>query len=133
MNTRDKVNRLGVGLRPFDPYQDTPQDVGFGGPSTEYLSTLTDQLGYATNVPRIWWDRNGKPHVVSDKNALAFASDYEGSSGQYFPRYNSMAQAVEAAQHRSARGGASTNALAKPLRDNPSEDFRRIIEALIKR
>lgn len=99
-------------LAPFDPSTMKPKDVGLGGPSTEYLSTEYDQFGNALNVPLIWWDRDGNPHMMTPDNALALAQTYEAQNpGRRAPRYNNIGQAVEFAQHRSANGGASTTPL----------------------
>lgn len=98
-------------LSPFDSKTMTPKDVGFGGPSTEYLATEYDSNGKPVNVPLIWWDHEGNPHKMTPKNALAMLDVYESGNNVFAPRYDSIGQAVEFAQHRSANGGATNSPL----------------------
>lgn len=103
------------GLRPFQPGRDTPRDVGYGGPSTEYLATDVDPYGAAINYPTIWWDMYGNPVTLEQAQAFDQALGYEQLSGKTFPRYMTVPQAVNAAEHRSANGGAEKNPLASLL------------------
>jgi hypothetical protein len=100
------------GLQPFDPKKHTPQDLGLGGLSTEYLATEYDNYGLPFNYPTIWFDPSGAAHYVPDA-ALSLALDYEAATGAKFPRFENIGQAVELAQHRSALGGAAQGLLAK--------------------
>lgn len=100
------------GMRPFDPAVDKPQDVGLGGPSTEYLTGATDPWGNEFNYPRIWWV-NGKPTLLSPEAAYEQALKYEASTGKLFPRYRNPEAASFAAENRSAQGGAETGLLAQ--------------------
>jgi hypothetical protein len=61
------------GLVPFDKDIHTPRDVGFGGPSTEYTMTVDAPDGQVAVIPSIWWDTNGEP-VVLDQREAAWAS-----------------------------------------------------------
>ena len=110
-NGKNALARLTPMLRPFDPRRDNPQDVGLGGQSTEYLITGQDWQGNAMNYPSIWYDADGTAHLLDEENALAQTQRWEAMQRQRAPRYENTGQAVEFAQHRSANGGASTNAL----------------------
>lgn len=94
------------GLRPYDPAVNKPQDVGLGGPSTEYLATANDPYGQPFNYPQIWYDMNGNPHLLEGDAAYNQAVDYEVNSGVRFPRYDTMGAAETFAQNRSIVGGA---------------------------
>ena len=124
----DILQQMSMGMEPFDHRKHKPQDVGLGGPSTEYLLSVDMGMapdGFApadiANIPSIWWDKDGKPHLIDDPDmALQMALQYEETTGKRFPRYNDMlnepnpySQAEEAAQHRSAMGGATSNPLAR--------------------
>ena len=105
-------------LQPFDPATMVARDVGYGGPSTEYLFTVEDSEGRAVNIPAIWWDAYGNPHKLNPQNALAMAAQYEAQNALYSPRYDNIGQAVEFAQHRSANGGAMRSPLFEAWRGN---------------
>lgn len=107
------MNFLRSLLVPFDPQQHQPRDVGLGGPSTEYLATGDDGSGGVWNIPLIWWDDKGDPHLMEYDDAMMFAQQYEAQTGKRFPRYQSEGAASEMAMNRSAMGGASQNALAQ--------------------
>jgi len=102
-------------LEPFDPKKHTPQDVGLGGASTEYLATEYAPDGSVLNFPTIWWDESGSPKLFEGdkgvREALAQALMYEESMGRKFPRYTEPDVAVQAAKERSQSGGASLNKL----------------------
>lgn len=100
------------GLKPFDIATDTPQDVGLGGPSTEYLAGAQDPWGNEFNYPTIWWI-NGKPTLLSPDAAYEQALRYEASTGKLFPRYRNAEASGFAAENRSALGGAETGPLAQ--------------------
>jgi hypothetical protein len=109
----EQYNALSMLFHPFDPRRDTPRDVGFGGPSTEYLMTeRAPDFGY-WNIPQIWWTPSGQPVVVEPWQANALAIEYEAASGKHFPRYPTMGVSEERAMNRSALGGSTQNALAK--------------------
>ena len=48
-------------LIPFDPSIHAPQDIGLGGPSTEYLITIDGPDNQVLVVPSIWWHDKGNP------------------------------------------------------------------------
>lgn len=91
-----------------------PVDVGYGGPSTEYLVTDELRSGNALNYPTIWWTALGQPYRISPENALALTLQYEMQNDVISPRYDNVGQAVFAAMNRSAMGGASNSSLFKP-------------------
>lgn len=100
------------GLRPYKTGYDFPQDVGLGGPSTEYIATEYDPSGRVMNFPQIWYDQQGVAHLLPQDDAYSRALAYEASSALRFPRYSSTGQADFYAQNRSALGGAETEPLA---------------------
>jgi len=95
----------GLGLRPFDPAQDVPQDMGLGGISTEYTVTNEAPDGGFWNIPSIWWTEDGKPSLVDTDAAQAFAMEYEKRTGKKFSRYPDPGMASFFAMSRSANGG----------------------------
>ena len=98
-------------LEPFDPSKHTPQDVGKGGPSTEFLATEGSPDGVFWNIPIIWWDEKGNPVELELREAQKRAKEYEKTTGQRFPRYNTPQEGSDAARSRSEAGGASTTPL----------------------
>eukprot|EP00481_Brizalina_sp_1-RS-2013_P001474 TRINITY_DN3693_c0_g1_i1.p1 TRINITY_DN3693_c0_g1~~TRINITY_DN3693_c0_g1_i1.p1 ORF type:complete len:123 (-),score=19.81 TRINITY_DN3693_c0_g1_i1:41-409(-) len=65
-------------LEPFDYNKHKPQDVGLGGPSTEYLVTLDSPDGGVWVVPSIWWDEEGNPTLVENQDKVfEIAKQYE--------------------------------------------------------
>lgn len=107
-------------LVPFDPVKHTPQDVGLGGPSTEYLITVDAPDGGVMVIPSIWWDADGKPQLIEDQSqAVRMAAEYEKASSKQFPRFAPKAykEADTFAQQRSKAGGASKSALAVDVVD----------------
>lgn len=109
---RQYVAQKRFGLEPFDPAVNKPQDVGLGGPSTEYLATEEDQHGQPFNFPTIWWDKQGKPNLMKTGDARRQALAYEYATGKKFPRYDTFGQGDFAAMNRSALGGGETMPLA---------------------
>lgn len=107
------------GLKPFDPAVNTPQEVGLGGPSTEYLTGSQDPWGNEFNYPRIWWI-DGQPVLLSPEAAYEQALKYEAATGKLFPRYRNSGAADFAAQNRSALGGAEKSLLAQTW---PAKNF----------
>lgn len=103
-------------LRPFDNTQMTPQDIGLGGPSTEYLATGQDFNGNALNYPLIWWNQRNEPVLLNDQNALALSYLWEGSRHVQSPRYPSIGVAEYYARNRSANGGAENGPLFVPVK-----------------
>jgi hypothetical protein len=102
------------GLVPFDKDIHTPRDVGFGGPSTEYTMTVDAPDGQVAVIPSIWWDTNGEPVVLDQRDAERRSFEYEQETGKQFPRFapNDYASADEYAQARTRQGGASESPLA---------------------
>jgi hypothetical protein len=103
-------------MRPFDPAVNTPRDMGLGGPSTEYLLTVERGDGTYRNIPSIWWNGAGEPIHATDKMSELMADRYERETGETFPVFGSIDDAVNAAKERSARGGATHTPLATPQR-----------------
>lgn len=102
-------------LEPFDPSKHTPQDVGLGGVSTEYLITVDSPDGGVMVIPSIWWDEEGKPQLIEKVDeAVSLALEYEKGNNKQFPRFAPKAykEADEFARNRSKAGGASKKALA---------------------
>jgi hypothetical protein len=102
------------GLVPFDKDIHTPRDVGFGGPSTEYTMTVDAPDGQVAVIPSIWWDTNGEPVVLDQRDAERRSFEYEQETGKQFPRFPAgdyeLADAY--AQARTRQGGASESPLA---------------------
>lgn len=123
-------------LVPFDPAKHQPQDVGLGGPSTEYLITVDSPDGGVMVIPSIWWDAEGKPTLVEDQGeAVRMATEYEKASSKQFPRFAPKAykEADNFAQQRSKAGGASKAALAIDVldpREEPAKTANTFKEAL---
>ena len=105
-------------LEPFNPSKHQPQDVGLGGPSTEYLITVDSPDGGVMVIPSIWWDEEGKPQLIEDQDeAVSLAVEYEKGNDVVFPRFAPKAykEADTFAQKRSKTGGASFMPLAIDL------------------
>jgi len=113
-------------LVPFDPEIHTPQDIGLGGPSTEYLVTIDSSDGEVMVVPSIWWDEEGNPELLGDVEKIKnnefgidedavrnIVAEYEKETGNTFPRFgkagveDNYKLADAWAQQRSKDGGAS--------------------------
>ena len=102
-------------LEPFNNEKHTPQDVGLGGLSTEYLITVDSPDGGVMVIPSIWWDEEGKPQLIEDQDeAVSLALEYEKGNDKQFPRFAPKAykEADAFAQKRSKAGGASKEPLA---------------------
>lgn len=109
----DQARRLlinALGLAPYDPKVNKPQDIGLGGPSTEYLNT-GPMFGGVVNYPQIWWGKDGKPVLLDPKAAWMFSKDYQEATGERFPAYDNIRVAEWAAKSRSAQGGAEKQKL----------------------
>lgn len=100
------------GLRPYKPGYDFPQDVGMGGPSTEYVATDYDPQGQVMNYPQVWYDQQGMANLLPPDQAMSQALAYENGSAMTFPRFNSIANADTFAANRSMMGGAEKTPLA---------------------
>jgi hypothetical protein len=104
-------------LIPFDSRIHKPQDVGFGGPSTEYLATENAPDGTVFNYPQVWWDETGNPVKIEGQAGMEQALRYEQETGQNFPRFTgvdnatAIRNAVEAAKLRSKMNGAMSEPL----------------------
>ena len=101
------------GLAPYDRSKNKPVDMGLGGLSTEYLATEYDANGNPFNVPQMWFDKNGNPVLLPNEDAIAQAAEYEALNGPKFRRFDNIGAGVEAAQHRSAQGGADRLTMRK--------------------
>ena len=114
---------------PFDPSKHKPQDIGLGGPSTEYLITVEDENNQVIVVPSIWWDEKGTPQFIGNPETneidydrvMQLVQDYEQETQQMFPRFGDASNtdnyniADRFAQTRSEKGGASTVPLVNAL------------------
>ena len=102
------------GLVPFDKDLHTPRDVGLGGLSSEYTMTVDAPDGQVAVIPSIWWDADGEPVVLDQRDAERRSFEYEQQTGKQFPRFpaGGYELADEYAQARSSQGGASESPLA---------------------
>jgi hypothetical protein len=102
------------GLVPFDKDIHTSRDVGLGGPSSEYTMTVDAPDGQVAVIPSIWWDTNGEPVVLDQRDAERRSFEYEQETGKQFPRFpaGGYELADEYAQARTRQGGASESPLA---------------------
>ncbi|QIG67748.1 hypothetical protein PP747_gp047 [Rhizobium phage RHph_Y38] len=98
-------------LAPYDPKINTPQDVGLGGPSTEYTATVDTPQGTYKNIPQLWWKKNGQPLLVPEDTARGLASLTERVTGRSFPEYQTPEEADLEASMRSKAGGAEKQSL----------------------
>lgn len=104
-----------VDLVPFDPKKHKPISTVGGGSATEYLASETAPDGGAWNIPQIWFDsETNKPTLLTGDRAWNQAADYEYKTGEKFPRFKSIEEAVEAARGRSKSGGATRKSLLEP-------------------
>ena len=98
-------------LAPYDPKVNKPQDLGLGGPSTEYTATIDMPDGSWKNIPQIWFNKQGKAQLV-DEDSARFLSDLtERVTGRRFPTYETLDQANKDAEKRSMQGGAERMSL----------------------
>jgi hypothetical protein len=102
------------GLLPFDKDIHTSRDVGLGGLSSEYTMTVDAPDGQVAVIPSIWWDTNGEPVVLDQRDAERRSFEYEQETGKQFPRFpaGGYELADEYAQARTRQGGASESPLA---------------------
>jgi hypothetical protein len=102
------------GLVPFDKDIHTSRDVGLGGLSSEYTMTVDAPDGQVAVIPSIWWDTNGEPVVLDQRDAERRSFEYEQETGKQFPRFpaGGYELADEYAQARTRQGGASESPLA---------------------
>jgi len=99
-------------LEPFDPKKHEPIDTVGGMKSTEYLASEESPEGTAWNIPTIWFDKKTKEPVLrTGDDAWNAAFDYEKETGKKFPRYKNIREAVDAAEKRSSKGGATKEKL----------------------
>ena len=120
-------------LEPFDYMKHKPQDVGLGGPSTEYLITVDSPEGGVMVIPSIWWDSDGKPKLIENqREAVLLAKDYEKTTNKQFPRFAFKAyqEADKFARERSEAGGASTSFLARDIKEEQAKAAKTFKEAL---
>lgn len=96
-----------AGLRPFQSWE--YRDNGDGSKSTELTTTVQDASGQWVNVPSLWRNEDGWVELDEDQQAAAVA-DYEGKSGQAFPRFETLEEAEAAAESRSSAGGSGAGA-----------------------
>lgn len=115
-----------LGIAPYDPATDQPRDVGLGGPSTEYLANNSDQYGMEMLYPTIWW-RDGNPLLLDSSDAQGIAEDYERAGLGLFPRYNTSAEAEQAASARSQAGGAQTRSILDMIGSIPADTVRLLL------
>lgn len=105
-------------LRPFDPETMKPKGVaGIGDRVTEYLGTEYMPDGTIANIPRVWWDQDDNPHMMSVDESIWMAQLWEKERNLELPRYKTLEAGVEAARKRSDAGGASE----KPLFVRPKQ------------
>jgi hypothetical protein len=70
--------------------------------------------GQVAVIPSIWWDTNGEPVVLDQRDAERRSFEYEQETGKQFPRFpaGDYELADEYAQARTRQGGASESPLA---------------------
>ena len=111
--------KAGLLAHPFTQGQDQPRQNADGSYSTEVTRTVRLPTGEWTNVPTLWF-RDNQPVTdigqYDDDVVGQFAAQYERSTGNKFPRFGSLDEAVGAAKARSAGGGATQGLLSTPGR-----------------
>ena len=101
-----------MNLEPFDPKKHKPIPTVGNRYATEYLASEKSPEGKAWNIPTIWFDTETKEPVFLDGDKAWNASKkYEEETGKKFPRFKDIPTAVEAAEKRSNKGGASEKKL----------------------
>ena len=105
------ANQERFGLSPYEPGKNKAQDVGLGGPSTEFLATDYDKNGKVFNYPMIWWDKAGKPILLGPDEAYSQALAYENATPYAFPRFKNIPTAEFFAESRSSMGGGDVGRL----------------------
>jgi len=116
-------------LEPFDPKKHKPISTVGNRYATEYLASENAPDNGAWNIPTIWFDTETKEPVFlsetkeeinkdgtvtkyfSNDKAWNAAFEYEKETGKKFPRFKDIPSAVEAAEKRSNKGGASEKKL----------------------
>ena len=99
-------------FEPFDPSKHTAVDLPGGRKATEYLASEQSPEGKAWNIPQIWFNtETGEAKFFASDKAWNTAQDYEKRTGNKFPRYDSISDAVSAAEKRSDSGVASRKSL----------------------
>lgn len=116
-------------LEPFDPKKHKPISTVGNRYATEYLASENAPDNGAWNIPTIWFDTKTKEPVFlsetkeeinedgtvtkyfSNDKAWNAAFEYEKETGKKFPRFKDIPSAVEAAEKRSNKGGASEKKL----------------------
>jgi hypothetical protein len=88
--------------RPLNPGEFRPNDDG--SYSTEMTQTVPFMADYY-NIPSLWMTGDGIKEAGSSDEALKWALDHMHQSGERFPKFNSIAEAVASAEARSAGGG----------------------------
>lgn len=105
------------GLHPFDASTNTPRPNTDGSHSTEVTRTVQLPSGEWANVPSLWWGQGSTVRdfgTMGDDQLADFASRYEQSTGNAFPRYGSIAEAERAAIARSNGGGGTKAPITYP-------------------
>jgi hypothetical protein len=100
------------GLVPYDPAKHKPRSNPDGSYSTEIEVTGDSPDGSTWNIPTLWFDADGNPRELPEVAAQTLAQRYEAETGNMFPRFGSVDEAVAAARARSAAGGAMKTPLA---------------------
>ena len=105
------------GLHPFDAATNTPRPNADGSVSTEVTRTVQLPSGEWVNVPSLWWGQGSTVRdfgSMGDDQLADFASRYEKSTGNAFPRYASIPEAERAAIARSNEGGGTNGPITYP-------------------
>ena len=114
--TGAKTEKAPAVLIPFNPRVHKPIQMPDGSIMTERTATeyVDGNSGQVWNIPTIWFDANTNKGVEVDLDrAMGLAHEYEQRTGNKFPRFNSIEDAVSSAQQRSESGGATQGSLAK--------------------
>lgn len=120
--------KTGMVFEPYSPTKHKPRDNKDGSFSTEIEVTTESPDGKYWNIPALWFKEDGTSVELGEDEAAQFAQRYEAETGKQFPRFDSVDQAVNFAEQRSAAGGASETELAQapaapvPIR-KPSNDW----------
>lgn len=76
--------------------------------------SMTEKVGNQfINFPSLYKTREGIKEFNDPTRALEIALDYEKRTGNAFPRFNSLQDALDAAQRRTNQGGTGAGALQK--------------------
>lgn len=97
----------GVKLHPFDPERDKPVKLPNGYEATEYTRTYKDPgSGAFVVIPTIWYTDDGNAVFVGDR-AVQLMQQFEGKTGNKWPRFSSIREADTYARERSNEGGGN--------------------------